>query len=467
MCDTFYISPSDSEEGYPILCKNSDRPIGESQGILLLPSEHTEGGRKKEEDGRKKVTYISVPSWHRENSIILGKPFWMWGAEMGVSNSGVAIGNEAIFTKVKPQEASKRNSGLLGMDVLRIALEVARSSQDAVNTITSYIEKYGQEVNSAFDRNLRYYNSFLVADRKGDVFYVETIGHVWATKKLETSYAISNEMCMRDDYDVSGELLYKLCKKGRVEGKKIDLKDAFEDKIYTFFTGAKLRRKKVFDNLEERRKIYGKLSVVDCFDILRSHIEKSEIDLQLGRWIRVSVPSKAVSSVCMHSEGFFSPSETANSMVAVLRDDSPITVWFTGTPHACLSVFKPFFLNHKESFSLSTSGKYDGGLWWLGYEVHSLLLYAFTDMIDAFRKDIADIQNKLVELEKKVVSGRMLSSSVEVAKWGIEKEIELLTRYKERIKRYRTGEVILRFLKRPLVFLWREFYNLRYGVRFT
>ena len=483
MCDTFYISPSDSDEGYPIFCKNSDRPIGESQGILLLPLHHTEEEKKEGEHREKKLTYISVPSWRRENSVILGRPFWMWGAEMGANSSGVAIGNEAIFTKLKHgyeksekrRKNEKKNYGLLGMDALRIALEVARSSWEAVDIITAYIEKYGQDVNSAFDRKLRYYNSFLVADRKGDVFYVETIGRAWVVKKLKSSYAISNEMCIREDYDLSNELLYELSgEKGSGEiRKKINIKDTFEDKIYTFFTGARLRRKSVFDKLEGKKrdkkgkKISGRLSVVDCFDILRSHIEKPDIDFQLGRWIRVSIPSQSVSSVCMHSEGFFSPSETANSMVAVLRDRFPMTVWFTGTPHACLSVFKPFFLNNGSGLSISPSGRYDGGLWWLGYEIHSLLLYVFTDMIENFKKDIADIQEKLIELERKVVSGHLLSDQNEITVWGIEREKELLMKYREKMSKYRIGEIIMKKSKRPFVFLWRMYHSLRYGVRFV
>lgn len=52
-------------------------------------------------------------------AVILSKPAWMWGAEMGANECGVCIGNEAVWTKLnEPGDTVER---LLGMDLLRFA----------------------------------------------------------------------------------------------------------------------------------------------------------------------------------------------------------------------------------------------------------------------------------------------------------------------------------------------------------
>lgn len=60
-------------------------------------------------------TYIQIPQVEQTHAVILSKPAWMWGAEMGANDQGVCIGNEAVWTRepVAPGEA------LLGMDLVR------------------------------------------------------------------------------------------------------------------------------------------------------------------------------------------------------------------------------------------------------------------------------------------------------------------------------------------------------------
>jgi hypothetical protein len=69
-----------------------------------------------------------VPQTH---GLLLCKPFWIWGCEMGVNDCGAAIGNEAVFTK----EPYDKAPGLLGMDMARLALE-----REAAELSATYVQ---------------------------------------------------------------------------------------------------------------------------------------------------------------------------------------------------------------------------------------------------------------------------------------------------------------------------------------
>ena len=62
-------------------------------------------------------TYIEIPQVEKTHAVILSKPAWMWGAEMGSNEQGVCIGNEAVWTKLNGDDDAVER--LLGMDLLR------------------------------------------------------------------------------------------------------------------------------------------------------------------------------------------------------------------------------------------------------------------------------------------------------------------------------------------------------------
>ena len=116
MCDTLVALGNTTEDRSVIFGKNSDRPQEEVQLITYLP-------RIKYPKGEQvKCTYINIPQVSETFAIILSQPWWMWGAEMGTNEYGVVIGNEAIYTHEPLNE-----TGLLGMDLLRLGLESKNS----------------------------------------------------------------------------------------------------------------------------------------------------------------------------------------------------------------------------------------------------------------------------------------------------------------------------------------------------
>ena len=145
------------------------REPNEAHQLVTIPaSQHRDGERVQ-------CTYRQIPQVPSTYGVLLAKPFWIWGAEMGANDQGVVIGNEAVFTKV-PYEKGK---GLIGMDFLRLGLERGATAREALNTITSLLEEYGQGGNCGYAHQMFYHNSFIIADPH-DAWVLETAGHHWA-----------------------------------------------------------------------------------------------------------------------------------------------------------------------------------------------------------------------------------------------------------------------------------------------
>jgi dipeptidase len=170
VCDTFVIRG----DAGSVLAKNSDRDPNEAQLWEWTPAaDHAPGATAR-------TTYVDVPQVRRTHATVVSRPWWMWGAEMGANEHGVAIGNEAVFTK----ERTSLEPGLLGMDLLRLALERAATAREAVEVIVALLDEHGQSGPcSAEHRRFTYHNSFLVADRDGAIV-LETAGRHWATEDV-------------------------------------------------------------------------------------------------------------------------------------------------------------------------------------------------------------------------------------------------------------------------------------------
>ena len=291
MCDTLCIPAS--EPNYTYFAKNSDRSPNEPHLILRVPAQkHIPGAQVK-------CTYITIPQAEYTREMILCKPSWIWGAEMGVNESGVAIGNEAVFTRSKTKRAP---ASLIGMDLLRLALERADTAKASIEVMISLLETHGQGGNCGFDHNFYYDNSFLAAD-PNEAYILETSGKNYAVKKAAGPCAISNRLTL--------------------EG----FAERYTEPVFSHFSQAKQRRCQVLDHLTPAS------SAADLMSILRSHPPALE-DREFTR--------AGVGSVCMHAGGAIGD-HTTGSLVAILRKDKPATLWITGASTPCIAAFKPVF----------------------------------------------------------------------------------------------------------------------------
>ncbi len=170
--------------------KNSDRPPGEAQVVEYHPGHSRSAALTLE--------YVEIAGSDAFATVI-SRPTWMWGAEHGVNEHGVAIGNEKVYTIVDPYGVVP---ALTGMDLVRVGLERGKSAAHAVDVITSLLEEHGQ--GGVGDKATRepYFSSFIVAD-PAEGYVLETAGRTWAARRVRTSAAISNRLTLRADWDLA------------------------------------------------------------------------------------------------------------------------------------------------------------------------------------------------------------------------------------------------------------------------
>ncbi len=185
MCDCLVARTSSVNGAHALFAKNSDRPPSEQQFFRFDPP--------RRDHGAVRATYIDVHAHHQDTiACAVSMPEWCFGAEHGVNEAGVAMGNETIYTTLDPRTAPP---ALIGMDLVRLTLERASNAVEAVQTISDLIEQYGQG-GSGHDtrhgeRERPYWSSFLIADAH-DAWVVETSGNLVVSQQVEDTWAISN-----------------------------------------------------------------------------------------------------------------------------------------------------------------------------------------------------------------------------------------------------------------------------------
>ncbi|MEY3360672.1 MAG: hypothetical protein RL531_391, partial [Actinomycetota bacterium] len=183
MCDTVAITTATGTW----FAKNSDRSANELQVVEASP--RRPGGATLH------TQYLTLPD-PGAHAILGCRPIWLRGLEMGVNDHGVAIGNEKVWTTDPIHRAPE---ALLGMDLVRLALERADDADDGLTALTTALEAHGQGGNGEFDHHEAYTSSFLIADARGG-WHVETRGRSWAAAPIDVGVAISNRVSMRNEW---------------------------------------------------------------------------------------------------------------------------------------------------------------------------------------------------------------------------------------------------------------------------
>ncbi|XP_023574004.1 secernin-2 isoform X3 [Octodon degus] len=298
-CDCFVSLPPASAIPAVIFAKNSDRPRDEVQEVVFVPAgTHAPGSRLQ-------CTYIEVDQVPKTHAVVLSRPSWLWGAEMGANEHGVCIGNEAVWTKEPVQDGE----ALLGMDLLRLALERGSTAQEAMLLITGLLQHYGQGGSCREDpAPFCYHNTFLLADRT-EAWVLETAGRLWAAQRIRAGARnLSNQLSIGADISAEHpELRSHARAQGWWGGQgSFDFAQVFSlSQQPVRMEAAKARFRAGRELLQQRQ---GDITAETMMDILR---DKD-------------------SGICMDSGGF----RTTASMVSVLPQDpsQPCVHFLTATP---------------------------------------------------------------------------------------------------------------------------------------
>jgi len=403
VCDTMVALGRATKDGSVIFAKNSDRQPNEPHLLMRIP-------RKKHPKGAQlKCTYITIDQVEETYEVLLLKPSWIWGAEMGANEFGLNIGNEAVFTRVRQGLPS-----LLGMDLLRLALERCRTSLEAVHLITELLAKHGQGGNCGYEKEFVYHNSFLIADRE-TAWVLETAGPFWAAKQVKDVYAISNRLSIGSDFDLAHPDLvdYAISRKWCTSRADFHFASCYSNRLFTYFSGAENREQACTLRLQQDK---GSITVETMLAILRSHEPALEKASPFRR------PS--VRSVCMHAGGLVGD-HTTGSYVAHLTDKLD-TYWITGSSTPCLSIFKPYWMT--ENSILFGDGQEEEAqqFWLLREELHRLVLQGRVPDLEDYLHQAAELERELLDLTRAVSSAEPTAEQLAVIMkqaWAREQEL--------------------------------------------
>ena len=320
MCDTVVVV----RDGIVMFAKNSDRDPNEAQRLEWHPRrEHSAGSVLP-------ATWLTIPQARRTWATIISRPYWMWGAEMGANEHGVVIGNEAVFT-----DAAKQSAGLLGMDLLRLALERATSADEAADVIATLLAAHGQGGRCGYDDpSFGYDNSFVIADKMGALI-VETAGREACRERVvRGSRAISNGLTIEP------------------------FAAEHADRLRSGVAQASSRRRRMETLCADATR------AADMAAALRDHGGSDDPTY--------SPINGAMSAPCMHAGGLIANSQTVASWIAVLTP-SDVQHYATATAAPCLSAFKPIAFGAPRDLGAPTGVAGDSG-WWRFERAHRALI---------------------------------------------------------------------------------------------
>jgi len=351
-----------SKGGGTLFAKNSDRPADEAQPLEL------HAAAQAAVPGTQFVTIGGASPAYRH---VGSRPDWCWGYEHGFNEHQVVIGNEALPSLLPESD----EPGLVGMEVLRLALERGATAEEAVTVITGLVAEYGQGKFSNAAGVRTYDNIYMVAD-PGEAYVVEAVGHEWAVRAVSGVHSISNVSGM----DEAGRLS---------PGAEAQ---AIEHGLFDPAGGIEFAWSDVYSAVADARS--GARRQSRSSSILAHHdggIDFGKLMLTLSdHGAPEGDPSQFESApgdlrgICTHPQ--HEGGATAASLVADLcADGSRLPVYWCGMYAPCMALFFPVFVEGElpEVLSIGGTSHSDDSPWWM---FHALGQDGFTGGHDRMKE---------------------------------------------------------------------------------
>ena len=376
MCDTFVVQGRLMASGHTTLAKNSDREPNEAQYLTRVEAaDHRPGSRVR-------CTYVEVSQVAHTYAVLGSRPWWMWGFEHGVNERGLAIGNEAVWSRVP----GSTQPGLLGMDLLRLTLERAATAEEGLTVLVGLLEQHGQSGRTSATQDQTYHNGFILADADGG-WVLQTAGRHWVAKKLDGWASISNVYSIGSDYDrISDGAIEYAIQSGWFDpaaGAPFDFAAAYADTEVPFLPGCAARldfSQAGLGTLEGQ----GRISLEDLFSLLRGH---GPHGAEAG-W---RLDNDGESLICMHAcspEG----SETVASVAVELPGDGRPSLFWASLASPCLSSFVPIWLDAGPPQGWTQPGAGNADAWWDMESVQRLIERDYGRLAGAPRAILAELE---------------------------------------------------------------------------
>ena len=410
--------------GATLFAKNSDRSPRECQPLAQVPHRVWPPGATVH------CQYLEIPQVAETAAVIASRPFWLWGFEHGLNEHGVAIGNEAVLTR-----EMLAPTGLLGMDLVRLGLERAKTAREATEVIGALVERHGQGGSGQFDVDFRYCGSFLVADY-AEAYVLETSGRQWVARRVEERACISNRLTIDTGSFGSHELESYARSRGWCDGQSpfnfaaaYASRSAGVDKDDPLMARGRLARSR---ELLARN---GRRTLREMLAILRDHGGRGEAPPAGDPSTRDDSPT-----LCMHG----SAAGTTASMVAELPapGSDTIPVMWASLAAPCTSIAFPLFVGGTLPPVLAAGAEKSSpdSPWWRFKKIQDLVARAperlapiawkhFRPLETAMLERCAEVSHQAARIDpaarQKLLSGFMAQNVVRILKAQSAAEAEL------------------------------------------